>query len=130
MKSYWKDINLFIKVCFISVPQKKKKKNFKKSVSYLQCRSMTLSYEWYMALSVCHMFFFFNHLSLSYISLPVPIKSGHGHRPSLMRRLEKIVWLFLKHVDDETRVHPKTEVQKSAIKHEDQHFFFTLKVKK
>ena len=31
----------------------------KKPVSYLQCRSMTLSYEWYMALSVCHMFVFF-----------------------------------------------------------------------
>ena len=40
--------------------------------------------------------------SLSYhISLPVPIKSDHGHGPSLMWRLEKIIWLFLKHVDDE-----------------------------
>ena len=58
--------------------------------------------------SLPHVCFFFNHLTLSYISLPVPIKSGHGHRPSLMWRLEKRVWLFLKHVDDETRVHPKT----------------------
>ena len=66
--------------------------------------------------------------SLSYhISLPVPIKSDHGHGPSLMWRLEKIIWLFLKHVDDEY-----TQKQKSKVQNKTRGptLFFSFQIKK
>ena len=96
-----------------------------KSVSCLQCQwHLTMNGTWPCQLS--HVYWLHNRIGLGLYLIIYIFTSAHQIKPWSWAKFEEEIGKNNLALSQTCwwRVHPKTEVQKSKIKHVDQHFFF------